>query len=138
AEHPTDLAQELKLADAVVLTYACDTPATLDGLSAFWLPELRNLEVKVPVIVVGCKLDPRENKVNLKEVMSPIMQQFREIETCIECSAHKFIQVQEVFHIAQKAVLHPKAPLFDLETQTLKPRLSCKSRKAGVRRLSSA
>ncbi|KAI3857149.1 hypothetical protein MKW98_010563 [Papaver atlanticum] len=50
------------------------------------------------------------------------MQQFREIETCIECSTHKNIQVQEVFHFAQKAVLHSKAPLFDQETQTLKPR----------------
>lgn len=28
----------------------------------------------------------------------------------------------EVFYYAQKAVLHPTAPLFDQETQTLKPR----------------
>lgn len=41
------LGQELKLADVVVLTYACDRPATLDGLSTFWLPELRKLEVCV-------------------------------------------------------------------------------------------
>ncbi|XP_026421902.1 mitochondrial Rho GTPase 1-like [Papaver somniferum] len=122
-EHRTKLAQELKLADAVVLTYACDTPATLDRLSTFWLPELRRLEVKVPVIVVGCKLDAREDtQVSLEQVMSPIMQQFREIETCIECSARSLIQVPEVFYYAQKAVLHPTAPLFDQETQTLKPR----------------
>ncbi|KAI3975789.1 hypothetical protein MKX01_023215 [Papaver californicum] len=122
-EHRTKLAQELKLADAVVLTYACDTPATLDRLSTFWLPELRRLEVKVPVIVVGCKLDAREDtRVSLEQVMSPIMQQFREIETCIECSARSLIQVPEVFYYAQKAVLHPTSPLFDQETQTLKPR----------------
>lgn len=30
-------------------------------------------------------------------------------------------QVQEVFYYAQKAVLHPTAPLFDQETQSLKP-----------------
>uniref|UniRef100_A0A1U8QAI4 Mitochondrial Rho GTPase 1-like isoform X3 n=1 Tax=Nelumbo nucifera TaxID=4432 RepID=A0A1U8QAI4_NELNU len=54
--------------------------------------------------------------------MSPIMQQFREIETCIECSAVNQIQVPEVFYYAQKAVLHPTAPLFDQETETLKPR----------------
>lgn len=53
------------------------------------------MQVKVPVIVVGCKLDLRsENyQVSLEHVMSPIMQQFREIETCIECSAYKQIQV---------------------------------------------
>ncbi|KAF4357210.1 hypothetical protein F8388_018937 [Cannabis sativa] len=80
--------------------------------------------VKVPVIVVGCKLDLRDEnqQVSLEQVMSPIMQQFREIETCIECSALKHIQIPEVFYYAQKAVLHPTGPLFDQESQTLKPR----------------
>ncbi|XP_020254591.1 mitochondrial Rho GTPase 1-like [Asparagus officinalis] len=59
---------------------------------------------------------------SLEQVMSPIMQQFREIETCIECSSLRQIQVPEVFYYAQKAVLHPTAPLFDQETQSLKPR----------------
>lgn len=31
-------------------------------------------------------------------------------------------QVAEVFYYAQKTILHPTAPLFDQETQTLKPR----------------
>lgn len=49
----------------------------------------------MPVIVVGCKLDLRDEnqQMSLEQVMSPIMQQFREIETCIECSAFKHIQV---------------------------------------------
>ncbi|KAJ6928794.1 hypothetical protein NC652_012820 [Populus alba x Populus x berolinensis] len=123
-EDASKVAEELKRADAVVLTYACDRPETLDRLSTFWLPELRQLEVKVPVIVVGCKLDLRDEnqQVSLEQVMSPIMQQFREIETCIECSAFKHIQIPEVFYYAQKAVLHPTGPLFDQESQTLKPR----------------
>ncbi|KAL4202443.1 hypothetical protein AMTRI_Chr02g221090 [Amborella trichopoda] len=122
-EDRSRLASECRLADAVVLTYACDEPSTLDRLSTFWLPELRSLDVNVPVIVVGCKLDLRDDQqLSLEEVMSPIMQQFREIETCIECSALRQIQVPEVFYYAQKAVLHPTAPLFDQETQTLKPR----------------
>ncbi|XP_009625701.1 mitochondrial Rho GTPase 1 [Nicotiana tomentosiformis] len=123
-ENRGKLVEELKRADAVVLTYACDKPATLDRLSTFWLPELRRLEVRVPVIVVGCMLDKRDEQipVSLEQVMSPIMQQFREIETCIECSAYRHIQIPEVFYYAQKAVLHPTAPLFDQEAQTLKPR----------------
>lgn len=118
------LGEELRRADAVVLTYACDRSETLDELSTFWLPELRRLEVKVPVIVVGCKLDLRDEnqQVSLEQVMMPIMQQFREIETCIECSALKQIQIPEVFYYAQKAVLHPTGPLFDQESQALKPR----------------
>nr|GEW80728.1 mitochondrial Rho GTPase 1-like [Tanacetum cinerariifolium] len=81
-------------------------------------------DVNVPVIVAGCKLDLRDEHqaVSLEQVMSPIMQEFREIETCIECSAYKHIQIPEVFYYSQKAVLHPTAPLFDQEKQTLKPR----------------
>ncbi|XP_023765235.1 mitochondrial Rho GTPase 2 isoform X1 [Lactuca sativa] len=116
--------EELKLADAIVLTYACDQPETLTRLQNFWLPEIRRLKVKIPVIVVGCKLDLRDEHypINLELVMGPIMQQFREIETCIECSAANLVQVTEVFYYAQKAVLHPTAPLFDQESQTLQPR----------------
>ncbi|PQQ06530.1 mitochondrial Rho GTPase 1-like [Prunus yedoensis var. nudiflora] len=71
---------------AVRIVVAGD-PSDLDRLSTFWLPKLRQLEVKVPVIVVGCRLDLRDEnqQVSLEQVMSPIMQQFREIETCIEC-----------------------------------------------------
>ncbi|XP_022856207.1 mitochondrial Rho GTPase 1-like [Olea europaea var. sylvestris] len=116
------LAEELKRADAVVLTYACDQPTTLNRISSFWLYELRRLEVRVPVVVVGCKLDRRDEEYNLNIVMAPIMRQFREIETCIECSAANLLQIPEVFYYAQKAVLHPTAPLFDQETQALKPR----------------
>lgn len=56
------------------------------------------VQVRVPVIVVGCKLDLRDEQhaVSLEQVMSPIMQQFREIETCIECSALNHIQVHFV------------------------------------------
>ncbi|GFP86209.1 mitochondrial rho GTPase 1 [Phtheirospermum japonicum] len=123
-ENRGKLVEELTRADAVVLTYACDRPETLDRLSTYWLPELRRLEVRVPVIVVGCMLDKRgdQQPVSLEQVMSPIMQQFREIETCIECSALNHIQIPEVFYYAQKAVLHPTAPLFDQEQQVLKPR----------------
>jgi Ras family protein T1 len=138
---------ECKKADAIVLTYACDQPQTIERLSSYWLPELRQLEVcsssslsclmanatltvshysgtklhimicppcagwtggviltralwvfflqiKVPVIVVGCKLDLRDDwQPTLEQVMAPLMHEFREIETCIECSSIKQIQV---------------------------------------------
>jgi Ras family protein T1 len=81
------------------------------------------MQIKVPVIVVGCKLDLRDDQQpTLEQVMAPLMHEFREIETCIECSSIKQIQIAEVFYYAQKAILHPTAPLFDQETQTLRPR----------------
>jgi Ras family protein T1 len=47
------------------------------------------------VIVVGCKVDLRDENqpISLEPVMGPIMQQYREIETCIECSAVTLMQV---------------------------------------------
>ncbi|PNX77794.1 mitochondrial rho GTPase 1-like protein, partial [Trifolium pratense] len=54
--------------------------------------------------------------------MSPIMQQFHEIETYIECSASRHIQVLEVFFFAHKAALYPTMLLYDHESQTLTPR----------------
>jgi Ras family protein T1 len=119
------LIEEFRKADVVLLTYACDQPSTLDRLSSYWLPELRRLEIKAPVIVVGCKLDLRDERspARLEDIMSPIMKEYREIETCIECSALTLIQVPDVFYFASKAVLHPTFPLFDQEKQCLKPRL---------------
>jgi hypothetical protein len=44
-ENKPKLIAECQAADAIVLTYACDRPSTLDRLSTYWLPELRRLEV---------------------------------------------------------------------------------------------
>lgn len=46
-EDNSKVAEELKRADAIVLTYACNQTHTLDRLSTFWLPKLRQLEVCV-------------------------------------------------------------------------------------------
>eukprot|EP00245_Coleochaete_scutata_P005491 TRINITY_DN19096_c0_g1_i1.p1 TRINITY_DN19096_c0_g1~~TRINITY_DN19096_c0_g1_i1.p1 ORF type:complete len:636 (+),score=107.37 TRINITY_DN19096_c0_g1_i1:163-2070(+) len=122
-EDKPKLEEECKNADAIVLTYACDIPQTLDRLAGYWLPELKRLKVVAPIVVVGCKLDlVPDNKRNLSQIMEPIMREYRNIETCIECAAIKQHQVLEVFYYAQKAVLHPTAPLFDQETGSLMPK----------------
>lgn len=52
------------------------------------------MQIKVPVIVVGCKMDLRDDRQSsLEQVMAPLMQEFWEIETCMECSTLKQIQV---------------------------------------------
>jgi len=108
-----------------VATYACDRSATLDSLATYWLPMLKRLQLSVPVIVAGCKLDLRSSGGNggdgggdagrtpgaLEADMAPIMGQFPEVETCLECSALSRVQVKEVFYYAQRAVVHPTSPL---------------------------
>jgi Ras family protein T1 len=43
------------------------------------------------------------------------------VETCVECSSKHLLNVSEIFHFAQKAVLHPTAPLYDSRDHVLKP-----------------
>ncbi|CAI5463661.1 unnamed protein product [Closterium sp. Yama58-4] len=136
---------ELRAADTVVITFACDDQASLNSVSSYWLPLLRQLQVPVPVVVVGCKLDLRDApgaaavggaegaavgaggagggvaQQPLDVLVAPIMDEFKEVETCLECSALRRVQVAEVFFFAQRAVLHPTGPLFDRQTQALRP-----------------
>lgn len=97
----------------------------------------------MPVILVGNKIDLRGGAVTndaLDEEVAPLMRDFKvcsfqsvckplisshtdnadcglgheqEIETVVECSAKIPLNVSEVFYFAQKAVLHPTAPLYD-------------------------
>jgi Ras family protein T1 len=55
------------------------------------------------------------------QAVLPIVKTFPQIETCMECSARKLQFVGEVFYYALKAVVHPMAPLYEPEAQTLKP-----------------
>uniref|UniRef100_A0A673BXQ2 Mitochondrial Rho GTPase n=1 Tax=Sphaeramia orbicularis TaxID=375764 RepID=A0A673BXQ2_9TELE len=74
---------------------------------------------RVPIILVGNKSDLRCG--SSMETILPIMNQFSEIETCVECSAKNLKNISELFYYAQKAVLHPTAPLYDPEDKQLKP-----------------
>lgn len=47
------------------------------------------------MIVVGCKMDKRDREFDLSDVLKPLMQQFREIETGLECSAQNNVQVRD-------------------------------------------
>jgi Ras family protein T1 len=74
--------------------------------------------------LVGNKIDVRGHDIandELEEQVMPIMNEFKEVETCVECSAKQPLNVSEVFYFAQKAVLHPTAPLYDSREHVLKP-----------------
>jgi Ras family protein T1 len=86
---------------------------------------------------VGNKIDLRGGQVTnqgLEDEIAPIMREFKvclkpltmltsqEVETVVECSALMPLNVSEVFYFAQKAVLHPTAPLYDSREHALKPK----------------
>jgi Ras family protein T1 len=117
------LEQELKKAHVICIVYSAEDQRTLKRIPTYWLPFIRSLGVNVPVVLVGNKIDIRGDDYSndaLEEEMHPIMEEFKEVETCVECSAKTQLNVSEVFYFAQKAVLYPTAPLYDSREHNLK------------------
>ncbi|KAI9244890.1 EF hand associated-domain-containing protein [Sporodiniella umbellata] len=106
---------EIRKAHVICIIYAIDDSNTFNRLSLYWLPYIRSLGVNVPVVLVGNKIDLRGNDVANQGLED------EEVETCVECSAKQLLNVSEVFYFAQKAVLHPTAPLYDSREHILKP-----------------
>uniref|UniRef100_A0A4W6G168 Ras homolog family member T2 n=1 Tax=Lates calcarifer TaxID=8187 RepID=A0A4W6G168_LATCA len=116
------LRDEIVKANVVCVVYDVTNEETIDKIKTKWIP-LVNGDAekgnKVPIILVGNKSDLRCG--SSMETILPIMNQFSEIETCVECSAKNLKNISELFYYAQKAVLHPTAPLYDPEDKQLKP-----------------
>ncbi|CAK9786796.1 uncharacterized protein COLE_02623 [Cutaneotrichosporon oleaginosum] len=119
------LLSQLGRAHVICLVYSISEPQSFDRVAEYWLPLFRKEGINVPVILVGNKIDMRGGEVTnqaLEEEVAPIMREFKEVETVVECSALMPLNVSEVFYFAQKAVLHPTAPLYDSRDHVLKPK----------------
>mmetsp|Transcript_34896 Transcript_34896/g.66641 ORF Transcript_34896/g.66641 Transcript_34896/m.66641 type:complete len:634 (-) Transcript_34896:588-2489(-) len=114
--------EDCRKSDVVVLVYAVSQPQSLRYLRNEVLPCLRQARVSLPMLLVGTMQDTLPNSQSLEPEIVNIMNDFREIETWLECSAKKMTQVREVVLYAQRAVLHPTGPMFDTQTQQLTPR----------------
>uniref|UniRef100_A0A7S4H970 Mitochondrial Rho GTPase n=1 Tax=Guillardia theta TaxID=55529 RepID=A0A7S4H970_GUITH len=120
------LEEEVRQADVAVGVYAADKPDTLGRVTSHWLPMLQATKESIPVVVAGNKLDLRSGDAHsieseLRNAAAPIMESFSIVETCIDCSAKRMINIPEVMLFATKAVLHPSAPLYDAVRHELKP-----------------
>uniref|UniRef100_A0A8C1TXF9 Ras homolog family member T2 n=1 Tax=Cyprinus carpio TaxID=7962 RepID=A0A8C1TXF9_CYPCA len=116
------LREEIVKANVVCVVYDVTQEETIDKIRTKWIPLVNGGAEKgnkIPIILVGNKSDLRSG--SSMETILPIMNQFSEIETCVECSAKNLKNISELFYYAQKAVLHPTAPLYDPEDKQLKP-----------------
>lgn len=61
-------------------------------------------QVRVPIIVVGCSIINNEyhNQSGIEIITTSIREQYREIETCFDWSAH----VREIFHFKHLKSIH--------------------------------
>ena len=117
------LRQQMRRCDVIILVYAADRPETFSGVSSYWLPLIENSGCTVPVVLVGNKIDARRQPISNAELqrrITPILQQFKFVEAYDECTAKMLPRkVHAVFYLAQKAVMYPLKPLFDVDTASL-------------------
>ncbi|XP_023567210.1 mitochondrial Rho GTPase 2 isoform X1 [Octodon degus] len=118
-----ELQDEIHKANVVCVVYDVSEEASIEKIRTKWIPLVNGRTgsgPRLPIILVGNKSDLRPG--SSMEAVLPIMSQFPEIETCVECSAKHLRNISELFYYAQKAVLHPTAPLYDPETKQLRPK----------------
>jgi len=116
-----ELRDELELADVVCVVYGCDNDESIDRITSYWLPIVFDVcgNNQKPVVLVGNKSDLMEEEGEKVNKLLAIMDEYPQVETCIECSAYELKNISELFYYAQKAVLHPTAPLFSHDEQRL-------------------
>ena len=94
----SQLELELRRSHVICIVYSVDDEDSLDSVTDHWLPFIRRTFNKTngalsmedrpnspPVILVGNKVDVVDY--STMESVLPIMNDYEEIETCVECSA---------------------------------------------------
>ena len=115
------LRREIRKCNVILLIYA--DHFSYERVALFWMPYFRSLGVNVPVVLCANKSDISSDEATQEVVnseMLPVMNEFREIDSCIRTSAKNQFNVNEVFFMCQKAVTHPVAPLYDYKEHNLK------------------
>lgn len=113
---------ELRKANVILLVYS--DHYSYERVALFWMPHFRSLGVNVPVVLCAAKSDLQGDGAAAQVVtdeMVPVMNEFKEIDSCIRTSAKEHYNINEAFYLCQKAVTHPIAPLYDSKEGDLKP-----------------
>ncbi|XP_030064264.1 mitochondrial Rho GTPase 1 isoform X2 [Microcaecilia unicolor] len=115
------LHNEISRANVICIVYAVNNKLSIEKVTSRWIPlisERTDKDSRLPLILVGNKSDLVDY--SSMETILPIMNQYTEIETCVECSAKNLKNISELFYYAQKAVLHPTGPLYCPEGKEMK------------------
>ena len=80
------------------------------------------------MVIVGNKYDKvevaaeqPEDYTPVREVLKELVKSFQQVQMGIECSAYYDRNVNKVLNSAQRAVLYPLPPLYDLNKKQITP-----------------
>ncbi|XP_008944813.1 PREDICTED: ras-related C3 botulinum toxin substrate 2 isoform X1 [Merops nubicus] len=110
---------DMPLADVFLICFSLVSPASYENVRAKWFPEVRHHCPSTPIILVGTKLDLRDDKDTIEKLkekkLSPItypqgLALAKEIDSVkyLECSALTQRGLKTVFDEAIRAVLCPQ------------------------------
>ncbi|RDY07267.1 Rac-like GTP-binding protein RAC1 [Mucuna pruriens] len=103
-------------ADVFILAFSLISKASYENIAKKWIPELRHYAPGVPIILVGTKLDLREDKqffmdhpgaVPITTAQGEELRKLIGAPAYIECSSKTQQNVKAVFDAAIKVVLQP-------------------------------
>lgn len=105
--------------DVFLICFSIISPASFENVKAKWHPEIQHHNPNTPIILVGTKLDLREDKETIERLaekrLAPItyqqgMNMMKEIKAVkyLECSALTQKGLKTVFDEAIRAVIAPK------------------------------
>lgn len=83
----------------------------------------KQTQTRRPIVIVANKSDllPGAHSPISDPLIKELVIAHTQIETCVECSAKTLKNVPEVFYYAQKSVLYPTEPIYDVELRQLTP-----------------
>lgn len=99
-----------KTADAFILCYSVDNFDSYENVQTKWVPELRSVQPGIPIILVGTKVDLREegNKKFVQTSDGDKLSRSIRARSFLECSSKTFKNVNEVIYEAVRATLQPE------------------------------
>uniref|UniRef100_A0A0K0FBU9 Mitochondrial Rho GTPase n=1 Tax=Strongyloides venezuelensis TaxID=75913 RepID=A0A0K0FBU9_STRVS len=115
---------EINKASVIVIVYDVNDPSSVDRIRKYWMANVQKEIFRgeplynKPIILVGNKSDTEESSTNLNEVLK-LMNEFPEIETCVESSAKTMKNVSDIFYYAQRAVIYPSQPIYSAENRDI-------------------
>jgi GTPase SAR1 family protein len=86
----------------IILVYDVNNCECIKKLRTYWIPRVIRINDKIPIILVGNKVDLRASHTDsdLESLLTPYFMEFKQVEMGIECSAKGYMNLIDVIYCA--------------------------------------